>query len=629
MVRIRSLLTNFLSTVAAATVVLLFISRNGAFASPALNARATISEEATNAEPPTVHDPNHNATYVGVARNGIEIFLNIPYGADTSGANRFRPPQPATIRAGSTIIAQAYGPACPQSLRNSTNPLELSPITQVSEDCLNLNVARSSGLKRSNNLLPVMVYIHGGSYFVGWNGDLSIAPDGLILQAEENGTPVVHVAMNYRLGVFGFAQSEALRDEKSENAALRDQRLALEWVRHNIAHFGGDPSRVTIFGQSSGGVSVGLHLLAYGGAQPFPFQQAISQSQALAPGITGNFTRDAMQAVVDATGCNTTAFDSVETIACLRGLDTGVLERAELDTWQYDNAHNGGDVWLPVVDGDFLPAPPSQLLREGRFAAVPGDVRAIMIGWCENDVDQFIDPGIETAADTRDFIGEFVSGVSSSNLDALLALYPVLDFTDDPAAGLSAEFYRAGRIQRDIMMVCQPIYLGSSLAAAANNTRDRDFNVYIYDWNQTLLGPPLQSSENVTGLGSIHTSEFAYVFGNLSRYDVDGYSYAPTDADWVLEQRASRSWAAFATTGRPGTWAGKIVDDDIFQGFEPGLDADGELRGVYVIGGPNQGWGSVESDDGKASSPWKISAQKLRERCAFLNSNEMIEGLRY
>ncbi|KAH6645130.1 putative lipase [Truncatella angustata] len=627
--RMRWLVKNLPSAAAAVAVTLLLISGDGAFASPS-DARATISKEPTDTNPPTVYDPDHNVTYVGVARNGIEIFLNIPYGADTSGANRFRPPQPATVPSGSTIIAQAYGPACPQALRNSTNPLELSPITQVSEDCLNLNVARPKGLKPSDNLLPVMVYIHGGSYFVGWNGDLSIVPDGLVLQADENGTPVIHVAMNYRLGVFGFAQSDALRAEKSENAALRDQRLAFDWVRHNIAYFGGDPSRVTIFGQSSGGVSVGLHLLAYGGTQPFHFHQAICQSQALAPGITGNFTRDAMQAVVDATGCNVTAFDSIETVACLRELDTEVLESAALDTWQYDNAHNGGDVWLPVVDGDFLPAAPSQLLRDGRFAAVPDDVNAIMIGWCDDDVNQFIDPSIETAADTRSFIGEFISGVSSTNLDTLLALYPVSDFDDDPTAGLSAEFYRAARIQRDVMMVCQPIYLGSSLAAAVKDTSDDDdFRVYIYDWNQTMLDTALQSSENVTGLGSIHTSEFAYVFGNLSRYDVDGYAYAPTDADWVLEQRASRSWAAFATTGRPGTLAGKIVDDDIFQGFEPGLDADGELLGVYVIGGPNQGWGTVESDDGRSPSPWKISAQKLRERCAFLNSEEMIEGIRY
>jgi hypothetical protein len=204
MIRTRSLLPS-LSTAAAAAaaVVTLFaVGCNVVYASPtALFARAAVGED--NGNSPTAYDPDHNLTYVGIARNGIEVFLNIPYGASTAGENRFRPPQPAPVPApGSTVIAQSYGPACPQPLRDSINPLELSTITRVSEDCLNLNIARARGLSLSNNtqLLPVMVYIHGGSYFVGWNGDLSIAPDGQVVQAEENGTPIVHVAMNYRLG---------------------------------------------------------------------------------------------------------------------------------------------------------------------------------------------------------------------------------------------------------------------------------------------------------------------------------------------------------------------------------------------------------------------------------------------
>lgn len=123
-----------------------------------------------------------------------------------------------------------------------------------------------------------MVFIHGGSFWGGSNEEITIAPDGMILESEKNGLPVIHVAMNYRLGcknfhqmdsgridvitdvvaVFGFAQSNALRGEGSENAGLRDQRLAIEWVRDNIEQFGGDPEKITIFGQSSGGTYDGL-----------------------------------------------------------------------------------------------------------------------------------------------------------------------------------------------------------------------------------------------------------------------------------------------------------------------------------------------------------------------------------
>ncbi|KAL2272930.1 hypothetical protein FJTKL_05690 [Diaporthe vaccinii] len=205
-----------------------------------------------------------------------------------------------------------------------------------------------------------MVWIHGGSFWSGQNGEITVAPDGLILESVENELPIVHVALNYRLGVFGFARSAALESEGSENAGLRDQRLAIEWVRDNIEHFGGDRDKITIAGQSH------THrLMAYGGSKPVAFQQAICESQTLEPGITGNFTTDAMQLLVDYLGCNTTGLDSEQTVICLRGFDKDTLMDASLATYIDDTAHNIGDIWLPAVDGDFLPAAPSELIREG------------------------------------------------------------------------------------------------------------------------------------------------------------------------------------------------------------------------------------------------------------------------
>jgi len=605
-----------------------------------LAAGSVISAASRDVVPPTVFDSRYNLTYVGLERNGVEIFLNIPYGQDTSGSNRFRPPRPVEIPAPGTLInALEYGPACPQILRESDNPTELSTISNVSEDCLNLNIARPKGLSsvvtagNDSALLPVMVYIHGGSYFVGWNGDLSIAPDGLVRQAEENGTPVLHVAMNYRLGVFGFAQSAALRAEGSENAGLRDQRLAMKWVQDNIRAFGGDPGRVTIFGQSSGGVSVAMHLLAFGGAEPAYFQQAICQSQAVALGSTGRFTRDAMTAVIGAVDCNGTEYDSPETVECLRSLGTSAVMAAEIDTWQYDNAHNGGDVWLPAVDGDFLPAPPSQLIREHRFVSVPGQVRSVMMGWTDDDTGQFVDPAIATDAETRATLTESLSQLSADQLEEMLSLYPASDFAADPAANLSAEFYRVARMTRDMMMVCVPVQMGAAFVDKAGPASG--FRFYLYDWNQTVLDDALAAADGTTGLGAVHTSEFAYIFDNVDRYDVQGYGYQGRPEDFALAQRASRSWAAFAHTGFPGTnsFTGfdAATDGGIFQGFEPGFDANGTFQGVYVVGGPNPGWGSVraQAEDGGGSRPWEISAQKLDRRCEFLNSEGMVQTLQY
>lgn len=148
---------------------------------------------------PSATNPAIGVTYNGLERNGIELFLNIPYGQDTSGEHRFKPARPAVPVKGSTVVATSYGPACPQPTGVSKLPLATGQITRVSEDCLNLNVARPKGTTAGQKL-PVMVYIYGGSFWSGSNDEPTTSPDGMILESVANGLPVMHVAMNYRLG---------------------------------------------------------------------------------------------------------------------------------------------------------------------------------------------------------------------------------------------------------------------------------------------------------------------------------------------------------------------------------------------------------------------------------------------
>ncbi|KAH6631270.1 Alpha/Beta hydrolase protein [Chaetomium tenue] len=564
---------------------------------------ATFGSAIAYSRAPVVHAKN-NVTYHGFPRGSMDVFLGIPYGQDTSGAHRFQPPRRYHPAPGSHVDATEYGPSCPQALGKWAPPISLGEITEVSEDCLRLNVARPKGMTEGDGLkFPVMVYIHGGSFWAGNAHDPTILPDGLVRQSMENGMPVVHVAMNYRLGFFGFAQSDALQSEGSENAGLRDQRLALEWVRDEIAQFGGDPDNITIFGQSSGGLSVGMHIMAYGGTKPAPFQQAICQSQALEPGITGTYTIDAMKAVVDHVGCDGAALHSDETIACLRELDTQTLLNASLATYRSDL--NIGDIWLPVVDDDFLPAAPSTLIREGRFANV-----TTMLGWCDDDLTFFTDSSIQTADETRQFISAYIPSVSSTNLDTLLSLYPVSDFTAQSTPTLSPEFFRAARIFRDILMTCEPIWYGEHLARAGNT-------VFLYDWNQTVLEPLLERATNQSGWGPIHTAEFAYIFSSFWQYRLPDQ---PTAADYSLANRGSRSWSMFATLG----WLG-IEGHDTFQGFRPAFAKGDDGFSVFVAGGPSEGLSAVDGPYAKEA----VRAQRLRERCAFINSDEMIEQLEY
>ena len=447
-----------------------------------------------------------------------------------------------------------------------------------------------------------------GSFWWGSNMEPTFQPDGLIRQSVEGGHPVIHVAMNYRLGFFGFAQSDSLRDEGSENAGLRDQRLAIEWVRDNIAAFGGDPDNITIFGQSSGGLAIGMHILAYGGNTSLPFQKGIAESQSLEPGITGNFTRDAMSALVDFVGCNATDLQAAETIACLRGMDTETLLNASITTYASDISHNVGDIWLPVVDGDFLPAPPSELIAQGRFGNV-----TFMTGWAEDDMNFYTNVSIATAQDTYSFIRLYLPALSESLLDTLLSLYPVDEFAPPTGTNLTAEFYRSARMFRDILMVCPSLHLG----AAVHKTHAAP--VFHYNFNQTILDPILEHTINVSHLGQVHTSEFAYVFGNIEAYNNSGNPINLTESDYALQERASRSWSAFATFGHPTQEGSATV-----QGWLDAYSAANQTH-IMTIGGPWEGWWPLDGVD----SPDVVRQQKLFDRCAFFNSPGIIEALQY
>ena len=188
-------------------------------------------------------------TLEGLDSSGVMIFRGIPYAAPPIGPFRWKPPQPPQRWSG-VRPAHELGKNCFQhQLAPELNPFAIG----VSEDCLYLNVFTKSPGARARR--PVMVWIHGGGYFIGWGGEERYNGTRLAQKG------VVVVSFNYRLGPFGFLAHPALAAESprhvSGNYGLLDQIAALKWVRRNIARFGGDPSNVTIFGESAGGESVG------------------------------------------------------------------------------------------------------------------------------------------------------------------------------------------------------------------------------------------------------------------------------------------------------------------------------------------------------------------------------------
>lgn len=314
---------------------------------------------------PIVQLERGHVTYSGVSIGSVEHFHNIRYAHDTSGHRRFAPPEPYVPPEGSVLDATTPGPACPQS--QAAIPPVFAETPSISEDCLNLRISRPVGASPGDKL-PVFVHIYTGGLVRGSAEDPHWDPESLITLSASIGKPVIYVALNFRLTIFGYARLPILKDQKSLNVGMRDQREGLRWVKDNIAAFGGDPERITAFGLSAGGTMTSLQLMAYGGQHGMPFTQAWSMSGP--PGTALNMTSDATEihtrAVADKLNCGGTS--DKETLKCLRELPMGKLSEVAIEYAVSNHPPMGLFTFIPSVDGDIIPDRPSVLYKSGKFA---------------------------------------------------------------------------------------------------------------------------------------------------------------------------------------------------------------------------------------------------------------------
>jgi carboxylesterase type B len=245
---------------------------------------------------PTVIAPSPQATVAGINLLGVESFKGIPYAQPPVNQLRLKPPQPLTSALGK-VDGTGIPKACPQfffSIDKSNIPTNILgtvlnlPLLQVAtnagEDCLTINVQRPAGTK-ADAKLPVLFWIFGGGFELG----STAMYDGTSLVAESvaQGKPIIFVAVNYRVGGFGFMPGKEILADGSANLGLLDQRLGLEWVADNIASFGGDPDKVTIWGESAGAISVMDQMMLYDGDNSYKgkplFRAGIMNSGSIAP----------------------------------------------------------------------------------------------------------------------------------------------------------------------------------------------------------------------------------------------------------------------------------------------------------------------------------------------------------
>jgi len=451
---------------------------------------------------PTVDTDKGRVT--GLREGRVAEFRGIPYAAAPTGALRFRPPQ---LRAAwsQPLDATQFGSACPQSARLGT--------PSVDEDCLSLNVYTPLFAQGRR---PVLVFIHGGRFNAGSGGVAANGPDyrGNDVAAQSG---AVVVTVNYRLSILGFLASPALDAENeqgvSSNYGLQDQQEALRWVQRNIAQFGGDPSNITIFGESAGGISVLYHLVSPGSAGLF--QRAIIESSNDGASLPLATAETLEQPVVAALGCGTVP----DVAACLRALPAEQIVNSGLNVG-------------PIIDGVTVPGQPRDLIADGRFNKVP-----LIIGTNRDEGTYFIAVAANAAGRTltdADYDAVISTNFGAKATPVIEAAYPLATYSS-PAQALAA-------VQTDSFFACPSDAVRRALAP--------EVSIWGYEFaaSDPVQNFPLPPAPADLTLGDSHTTELAYVFGHDGRGN-----RLPTRADRLLSAQMIDYWTNLAASGDPNT----------------------------------------------------------------------------
>jgi para-nitrobenzyl esterase len=413
--------------------------------------------------------------------SAVHVYKGIPYAAPPVGDRRWKKPQSPAAWTG-VREAKEFSAPCMQVPYPQTS-VYYSPLRQTSEDCLYLNIWTTSGKARQ----PVMVWIHGGAYTRGsgetptYNGE-NLAQKGVVV-----------VTINYRLGIFGFLAHPELTKESDVHSSgdygLLDMVAALQWVQKNIAAFGGDPKRVTIFGESAGSSAVN-YLMASPLAKGL-FQRVIGESGA-------NFGRGIKLADMEQNGAR------LGTLSDLRA-------KSAEDVLKIEGA------FRPGVDGWFLPESVSDIFAHGKQSDVP------VIAGYNADESRTLAPWPATGT-AKSFLDQTHKRFGNMS-EEFLKLYPV--DSDEQAA--EAHYNST----RDQGMAWQ------MRTWVRNQGKSGKAPAYLYNFTRIPPGPTADKYR------AYHAAEIQYVFANLR----PGHPWE--DADRKLADAMSSYWTNFAATGNP------------------------------------------------------------------------------
>ncbi|KAF8815491.1 carotenoid ester lipase precursor [Phlegmacium glaucopus] len=456
-------------------------------------------------------------SFQGNATGDLVNFLGIPFAAPPVGNLRFALPKPPLKFAG-VHQATSFGAACPQQLVNisiipGSGSISGGPAA-ISEDCLFINVVKPATIP-SGKKLPVLFWIYGGAFE---DGDASANPgDPVVARSIALDEPVVYVSANYRVSALGFLGGKEVQAAGIGNAGLRDQRFALEWVRKHIGAFGGDPDRVTIWGESAGAESIGLHLVLNDGNPEGLFHGAFMESGS--PTSLQDITDQ--QPLFDQLVADTSCTGSADLIACLRAVPFSALMTA-VNKSPTDFSFSTRLRWQPSVDGHLIVRNPYVSILKGLYAKVP-----LVTGDCDDEGTLF---SFATTNITNN--AEFLDYIQSNYFNGLLTTEQLteigLAYPDDVTQGspfdtgtlnaLTPEFKRLAAIQGDIKFQAP-----------------RRFFLENASKTQPAFAFLFKRGKSIPKLGAFHSFDIPEFYGNGVAPDFIG-----TDA-----------LVNFANTGRP------------------------------------------------------------------------------
>ncbi|CZR32235.1 uncharacterized protein FPRO_02047 [Fusarium proliferatum ET1] len=473
-----------------------------------------------------------NGTIVG-ARSPTynqEFFLGVPFASPPVGDLRLRKPAPPKSWDG-IRVTNTYSDWC-MGVDIGLPGFSQKVTGNMSEDCLYLNIVRPAHVPATAKL-PVMAWIHGGGFLAGSANDLRYNGSFLVENSVKMDTPVIFVSLNYRLGALGMMACSEAEKAGSTNLFLHDQRQALAWIQENIANFGGDPSKVTIFGESAGAISVGLHLIAYGGRDDGLFSAAIMESGN--PYYSKLITRDedkerSFKNLLATANCS----KALDSLACLRSAPVSSLLEAASD---------------PIsIDGEILPESGATAMASGHFIKVP-----TIVGTNRNEGTNIFalvaKPPVNSSSDFQAVLDGLnpYSTITAKDHRSILDLYmKAAKSPGDAGLGTVLADYAGDYYGATTLMVGDAVFIAGR---RSTNQHFAAHHVPTYSYFFDTTTAVLSAQE----YGAAHFQEIPFVFANTQGvgWDVNPFPAGHQEPYHRLAETMSRMWISFATTHCP------------------------------------------------------------------------------